>query len=387
MAQYIQYNLPQVTFTGQPVIPFPQPQIRVPQPQIRVPQPQIPIPQPQIPIPQPQILVPQPVPYPKVLVPQPQILVPQPQILVPQPQIPVPQPQIPIPQPQIRVPQAKIPVPQPQIRVPQAQIPVPQPQVRIPSPKILVPTQNIPVPQAQISIPSPNIPVPQAQISIPSSNISILQPQIPVSSVKFLVPSSKISTTTPRSRQIQTSTKWPIVVPQSITTTPMQIMKPVTKFVESRDSTGLGILMTFVRKYATDRIFEHERDRVLHLYSTHQITYNGFKSLIEIIDQYETRYTKFVDDIETKRVFYEKSAFGKPPRELKTDQDWGEALIELIDLINNFKRDIKTYIDIKRDPENLEKECKTYAAVGSACQPPCIIMKPFLRPHYCGIKR
>jgi hypothetical protein len=150
------------------------------------------------------------------------------------------------------------------------------------------------------------------------------------------------------------------------------------------DSVGYGILNTFVRKYITDKIFDNERERILYFYNTHQITYNGFTELISIIDSYEDNYNKFINNIISHRIFYEKSSYGKPPRSITTPQDWGEALIELTNLVSNYKRDLKNFIDIKKDPKTIQAECKITPL--TTCQSPCAIKKPVFRKEFCDIQ-
>jgi hypothetical protein len=181
---------------------------------------------------------------------------------------------------------------------------------------------------------------------------------------------------------ISVPTRPALVRTQAIKELVPQLLQP-----KSEDSIGYGIFTIFDRKYRADKIFDGERRNISQLHETHQVTDPGYLFLNEIVNLYQERYNKFIDDIETKRIFYEKSGFGKPPRSIKTEQDWAEAIIELNDLVSSFKRDIKTHSDIKRNVNNIKKECVGFEANETACQLPCKIEKPLLfKQPSCGFK-
>jgi len=337
---------------------------------------------------------------PKPLFQQPIVpVVPQPVISKPivpiiKPIVPVIKPIVPVIKPIItEVPQPIVPaVPQPIVPVvPQLAIKplVPRPAIQpvvpiVPQPAIqpVVPVVPQPAIQPLVSQPAiqPLVPQPVIQPLVPQPAIQPLVPQI---AIQPLVPQPAIQPVVPIVPQPAIQPTVPVVSPKNTQSIPSGVVQLTIS--NACDEMGYGILMTFHNKYIlADRIFNNGRDTIIHLYSTHQITYDGFRFLMEIIDLFEQRFDKFIKDITEKRIFFEKSGFGKPPRKLITPQDWGEAIAELIDLVNVYKRDLQIHIDIRRNPSNLKEECKKMPL--SQCGPPCEIKKPFFRKSYCSYK-
>lgn len=306
-----------------------------------------------------------------------------PQVVVPRvllPHVPMPRPvgiQAPIlqlPQPMnpgmIQIPRAHVPtIPIPQVprpvamqapqaplpQIPRPVIPVPQ---RIPSPQ--APRQAIPVPQR---IPSPQAPIPQRIPSpIPVPRRIPPPPRKPVPPVPFRV--------APPSPE-------PELRPQQLPQ-----MQPDRQLC---DPIAYDIFATVDRKYRVgDRIFDAERDRILDFFLKLRVTRKGFANLIQIVDLYEGVYEKFVSNVRDRRIFFEKSGFGKPARQIRDPQDWAEAIIELIDLVSSYRRDIATAVSNNLNPETVRAECQSTEV--DNCQPPCEIKRPLFSKNYCDIK-
>jgi hypothetical protein len=150
------------------------------------------------------------------------------------------------------------------------------------------------------------------------------------------------------------------------------------------DATAIAIFSTIDNKYRKGyRIFDTERLNVLRLNRNNQITDTGFCDLNNIIQLYEQTYQKFIDDVVLRRIFYEKASSGRPPRQLLTGLDWGDAIIELINLVDIFKRDLQTSISVHTQPEILKKECQTFPV--NRCRSPCTVNRPFFRKSYCDL--
>lgn len=257
-------------------------------------------------------------------------------------------------------------------------------------PKITIPQLESVTSQSltQPIIPQPPI-IPQSiisprQISIPT----ISQPRIQRIPIQVLAPTQIPISKTPKSLKSDSGLGPKGLLLQSVVQQPIINNEiPINEDIcdESNDKMGYGILSTFDNKYRlADRTFDRERNRIKNLYSNHKITKNGYDVLTNIIDLYQERYDKFMKDVTENRTFVEKASSGKPQRDIKTSQDWGEAIIELVNLIDIFKRDLETFLDIETSKTTIDKECRANPI--DSCQLPCAIKKPFFRRQYCALK-
>ena len=73
---------------------------------------------------------------------------------------------------------------------------------------------------------------------------------------------------------------------------------------------------------------------------------------MSVIDLYERAYIPFIDDFVSRRIFVEKSGSVLPSRDIKTLQDCGEAVIDLI----NLKQDFQTALEVSSSHDNIQKE-------------------------------
>ncbi|MFS8160297.1 MAG: hypothetical protein ACMG6E_08840, partial [Candidatus Roizmanbacteria bacterium] len=136
----------------------------------------------------------------------------------------------------------------------------------------------------------------------------------------------------------------------------------------SNDQFGYGIFNIFDRKYRqADKIFQRAGDKILSLHKQKRLTKNGLAKLTNVLDLYSEIYEKFVADVQTKRVYTPKASSGGKAIAIKTPQDWAEATIELVDLVNKFHQALEDNIKGVTNTENLEKECKSDAN----CDYPC----------------
>ena len=154
---------------------------------------------------------------------------------------------------------------------------------------------------------------------------------------------------------------------------------------EMCDVMGFEIFKTFDDKYRLgNKIFKTEETRIINMVRQKQITIRGYNRILDTIKLYEQSYNKFVDGVTNDRLFYEKSGSGSPPRKIIDAKDWGEAIIEFVNLVDNYKRDLKTAYDQSFDQKLIKDECKTYSI--EQCELPCIKEKPFFGKPYCDYK-
>lgn len=103
---------------------------------------------------------------------------------------------------------------------------------------------------------------------------------------------------------------------------------------------GKEIFRTFVKKYVVQKLFDSRRKEIQIELKANKIEYSNYtKILKDVIGLYEAMFNSFVDRVNEKNEFVEKSGFGNAPRQIKTAQDWAEAIIELQGLMNNFQND------------------------------------------------
>lgn len=171
---------------------------------------------------------------------------------------------------------------------------------------------------------------------------------------------------------------------------PKMIPKMIPKTISpkgnnrSDDHMAFEIFSTINDKYIKGfRIFETERTKITNLRASSQITEIGYLDIMNIINLYEVTYTQFIDNVTNNRIFVEKASSGKPPRKLITGQDWGEAIIELNNLVDIFRRDLQIGINVHLCKETLQKECKTLGP--EKCSSPCKIKTPIFRTAYCDL--
>ena len=151
------------------------------------------------------------------------------------------------------------------------------------------------------------------------------------------------------------------------------------------DDMGYGIFRTIDNKYRLgNKLFETERNKIHGLYETYQITLNGFRKITDVINIYESAYIQFINNVSYQRTYVEKSGSGNQQRQIKTPQDWGEAIIELVDLVDIFKRDLQTSISVNTNKNKIKDECHKTSA--KDCKLPCTIKNPLLKSPYCDIK-
>jgi hypothetical protein len=146
------------------------------------------------------------------------------------------------------------------------------------------------------------------------------------------------------------------------------------------DARQYGSFMTINNKYILgDKIFEKNKNKVRFMLDTNQITENGYNTIMTVINLWEEMYHKLINDVTTKREFTEKAGQGGRPRKLTTDKDWGEVIIELIDTINKYNRDVDASISFNTDPNTLKTECSKTPV--DNCSPPCVVQKGWLRGY------
>lgn len=276
--------------------------------------------------------------------------------------------------PQATKPQIIIP-PKPNIILPQAfntQIIVPKPNVIPPiiKPQIIVPKPNI-IPQIvnpNIIVPKPNIILPQAVkqqiVVLPKPNIihPIIQP------TNFSQPFPSYS---PPIYQSAPNYTPPQFIPQE---------EQITK--QEVDILQYEIFLTVYNKYIlADKIFEKNKTKAKFMKDTNQITERGYGNILNVINLWEQMYYRLANDVTNKREFTEKAGQGKLPRRINNSKDWAEAIIELVDTVNKYGRDVDLAFSINSDPVTLKKECNLTDV--KQCQSPCIIDRGYFTPNKC----
>lgn len=160
------------------------------------------------------------------------------------------------------------------------------------------------------------------------------------------------------------------------------LSKECSRSSPETDTTGYRIFSVVDNKFRLgNKIFETERLKIHSFYENKQVTLQGFRTLVSIIDLYERAYIRFIDNVVTKRIFVEKSSSGKPPRNIISPQDWGEAIIELYSLVDSFKIDLATGISVVTSKDYISKECLSTKI--EDCNSPCIKKKPLLKSAFC----
>lgn len=171
---------------------------------------------------------------------------------------------------------------------------------------------------------------------------------------------------------------------RAISTNGLTFKSLVNECADKCERMGYEIFQVFDMKYrSSEKIFETERSKTNMLFTNGLVTINGYEKIRNLIDMYEKVYTDFIVNVEKNKTFVEKSSSGGRPRPILNSKDWAEAIIELIDIVNIFKRDLKIYIDISTNRENISKECK--ASDINECGSPCVKKKTFYRKEYCDL--
>ena len=128
------------------------------------------------------------------------------------------------------------------------------------------------------------------------------------------------------------------------------------------DKFGFETFEIFVKKYKADNIFERAKSVIAGL----QLLSTSKKKLQDIIDIYSDMYNKFVQKVANERLYTPKASSGAKPIKIVTAQDWAEATIELIDLVNKFNATFRSTmsgeIDLKKNCEKLDID---------KCEQPC----------------
>lgn len=169
---------------------------------------------------------------------------------------------------------------------------------------------------------------------------------------------------------------------RSITSHGLTFKSLVKECVDPCDKMGYEIFKIFDDKYRlSDKIFDTDRKNVNNLAINGLVTQNGYKNLINVIDMYERAYMDFILNVDENRTFIEKSSSTSKPRPILTSKDWAEALIELTNLVSIYRRDLKTFIDISTNRENIKAECNKLQI--DDCSSPCIKRNTFYRKAYC----
>jgi len=154
---------------------------------------------------------------------------------------------------------------------------------------------------------------------------------------------------------------------------------------DTTDSVGKAIFDIFVKKDKSNRIFENKKDEVAQLYEDKRLLLKDKYSLLRNIYQFEDVANKFIKRVDEERKFVEKSASGKPPRDIKTPQDWAEAIIEYKGLIEWFKNTIIPQISLSIDAENINEYCT--AQNSRSCDEPCVTKSNLFGKKSCIYNR
>jgi len=135
-----------------------------------------------------------------------------------------------------------------------------------------------------------------------------------------------------------------------------------------KDMMGFGIFEILDKKYKADRIFNRAQNKIESLKKTNSITDVGYLKLTEVVDLYSEMYTKFIWMVTEKRQYIQKAG-SSPPIDIVTPKDWGECIIELINLVLNFEAVLKSTIDEQTSPKALQRQCSNMDLKN--CDSPC----------------
>jgi hypothetical protein len=136
------------------------------------------------------------------------------------------------------------------------------------------------------------------------------------------------------------------------------------------DAVGKEIFDVFVKKYTADKVFERANTKILDMYNKQRLlTTIDRDYLLNIIEQFNEIYDKFVARVNKERRFVEKSGSGNAPRNIVTGSDWAEAIIELQDIINKFLQAFDANIKSRTDPKKLTEYCEKSDL--ATCAYPC----------------
>lgn len=150
------------------------------------------------------------------------------------------------------------------------------------------------------------------------------------------------------------------------------------------DAFGYGIFVVFDKKYRADKIFERAANKVLDLYRSKRLTQKGLYQLSNVVELYSDSYERFVDMIIKERKYIQKASSGKPPIKLVTAEDWGEAIIEFVDLVNKFQQVLEENIKLYTSATYLQKECNSLKV--DECGYPCQVKNPLVGKKSCIYK-
>lgn len=159
---------------------------------------------------------------------------------------------------------------------------------------------------------------------------------------------------------------------------------PKTVDLEQNDEYGYGIFAVFEKKYRVDKIFERAANKILDLYRQKILTQKGLAALTNVVELYSEAYDKFVTMVKNQRMFFEKASSGKPPIKLVTAENWGEAIIELVDLVNKFHATLDDQIKFNTSSANIQKECS--ATKIEDCGYPCSVKSNLIGRKSCEYK-
>lgn len=152
------------------------------------------------------------------------------------------------------------------------------------------------------------------------------------------------------------------------------------QIAEFADELQYRIFSTIYNKYlSTDKIFEKNRNKIVFMRNTHQITDQGFRNLMNVINLWEQEYHRIGDNVTNIRQFSDKQ--GGLNRSIVEPEDWAQVIMKLTDTITLFTRDLDLAININTNPQTLKRECTTTSV--NKCTPPCIIDKGFFTSDKC----
>lgn len=135
------------------------------------------------------------------------------------------------------------------------------------------------------------------------------------------------------------------------------------------DSMGFGIFQLIKTKYEKDNVFHRALLKIRALETTGSITMAGVSKLHNVVDMYSLMNTKFVNDVVNKRQYIQKAGSGGKPIIIKTPKEWGEAIIEYINLLNNFDAVLQSTIQEEMNSKTLKRECAALPL--DQCSKPC----------------
>ena len=137
------------------------------------------------------------------------------------------------------------------------------------------------------------------------------------------------------------------------------------------DLFGKEIFDVFTKKYNADKIFERGTNKILDLYNKQRLLSPADRDYLvaNVIEPFHEIYDKFISRVNKERRFVEKSASGKPPRDIVTATDWAEAIIELQDLVEKFKQALDSNIKDRSNPSKMIAYCEKIDP--EKCDYPC----------------